>query len=229
MKLADAFFELLYPPRCMVCDEPTISYGCCYSCKDKIKTISSEMCLNCGSEAKSCECKKRVYHFDGITAPYFNDEYAQQTVYDFKFHGKFNCLKPFGKEMARFAKKSFGIENIDFICYVPATKESMYKRGFNQSELFAEEIADLLNLDIKHNLLYKKETVKTQHRKRTIEDRFKNVRNGYKVTEKLDGKNILLVDDIKTTGATIDECARQLKFAGAEKVYCVVALITKKM
>lgn len=229
MKLADAFFELLYPPRCMVCDEPTISYGCCESCKGKINTISSEMCLSCGSEDVSCECKKRVYHFDGITAPYFNDDYAQQTVYDLKFYGKFNCLKPFGREMARFAKKSFGTENIDLICYVPSTKESMYKRGFNQSALFAKEISNLLHLDIKHNLLIKKESVKTQHRKKTIEDRFKNVRNGYKATEKLNGKNILLVDDIKTTGATIDECARQLKFAGAEKVYCVVALISKKM
>ena len=228
MKLIDAFFELLYPLRCLVCDEPTIEYGCCDDCKDKINTISNDMCLYCGNESKFCECNKIVYHFDGITAPYFNEGYAQQTVYDLKFNRKFNCLKPFGKEMARFAKKSFGIENIDFICYVPASKESLYKRGFNQSELFAREIADWLKIEIKHNLLLKKDTVKTQHRKRTIEDRFKNVRNGFKATEKLNGKNILLVDDIKTTGATIDECARQLKFAGAERVYCVVAVISAK-
>lgn len=228
MKLIDAFFELLYPPRCMVCDEPTMDYGCCDDCKDKIKTISTNVCLGCGCETKFCECNKRVYHFDGVVAPYFNVDYAQQTVYDLKFNGKFNCLKPFSKEMARFAKKSFGTENIDFICYVPASVESLYKRGFNQSELFAREISKLLNIEIKHNLLFKKKSVKTQHRKRTIEDRFKNVRNGFKATEKLYGKNILLVDDIKTTGATIDECARQLKFAGAERVYCVVALISEK-
>ncbi len=229
MKLTDAFFELLYPPRCIICDEPTITYGYCDACKGKIKTISSDMCLSCGCETKECECNKRVYHFDGITAPYFNDDYAQQTVYDLKFKGKFNCLKPFGKDMAHFTKKSFGVENIDFVCYVPASKKSMYERGFNQSELFAKEIANLLHLELKHNLLFKKNTVKTQHRKRTIEDRFKNVRNGFKATEKINGKSVLLVDDIKTTGATIDECARQLKFAGAEKVYCVVALISKKI
>ena len=94
--------------------------------------------------------------------------------------------------------------------------------------MFAREISKLLNIEIKHNLLFKKISVITHHRKRTIEDRFKNVRNGFKATEKLYGKNILLVDDIKTTGATIDECARQLKFAGAERVYCVVALISEK-
>lgn len=228
MKLTDAFFELLYPPRCIVCDEPIIEYGYCDNCKGKIKVIDVSMCLSCGCETKSCECNKRVYHFDGIAGPYFNKEYAKQTVYDLKFNNKFNCLKPFSKEMARVVKKSFGLENIDLICYVPSSKKSMYDRGFNQCELFAKEIASLLNIDIKHNVLIKKESVQTQHRKRTIEDRFKNVRNGYKATVKFNGENILLVDDIKTTGATIDECARQLKFAGADRVYCIAALLSEK-
>ena len=116
MKLIDAFFELLYPPRCMVCDEPTMDYGCCDDCKDKIKTISTNVCLGCGCETKFCECNKRVYHFDGVVAPYFNVDYAQQTVYDLKFNGKFNCLKPFSKEMARLQRNH--LEQKILILYV---------------------------------------------------------------------------------------------------------------
>ena len=126
MKLIDAFFELLYPPRCLVCDEPTIEYGCCDDCKDKINTISNDMCLYCGNESKFCECNKIVYHFDGITAPYFNEGYAQQTVYDLKFNRKFNCLKPFGKvDKARFVPEVLNNLNV---AEAFAFKEFLYSR-----------------------------------------------------------------------------------------------------
>ena len=105
----------------------------------------------------------------------------------------------------------------------------MYERGFNKSDLFAKEISEILNIEYNANLLVKKSKTKTQHRIRNIEDRFANVRDGYKSVFDLKGKNILLVDDIKTTGASLDECARQLKFSGAENVYSVVALITRKV
>lgn len=228
MNLIDAFLDLLYPPKCIICEEPISDYGYCAKCDGKLKPISEEMCIICGSRRKFCECKERVYHFDAVAAPYFNEGYARQGVYDLKFHNKFNCLKPFGKEMSLRAKKCFGIENIDLICPVPASVESYNERGFNQSDLFAREISEHLKIEYKPKLIKKLETVKSQHRIKSLEDRFNNVRNGFKVYDSIKGKNVLLVDDIKTTGATIDECARQLKFAGADKVYCIVALITEK-
>ncbi len=228
MNLLDAFLDLLYPPKCIICEEPINDYGYCSECKGKLKPIDEDMCLCCGLRRKHCECKYRIYHFDAITAPYFNEGYAKQGVYDLKFHNKFHCLKPFSKQIANKVIKNFGLENIDLICSVPASVPSLYKRGFNQSDLFAREVARILKIEYKSKLIRKKETVKSQHRIKSIEDRINNVRNGYKVYQSLKGKNILLVDDIKTTGATIDECARQLKFAGADKVYCAVALITEK-
>lgn len=227
MNLLDAFLETLYPPRCIVCDEPIPHYGYCLRCKGKVKTIKEEMCLFCGARMKLCECNKRIYHFDAITAPYFNEGYPKQAVYDLKFNRKFNCVKNFGRQMAKKVAANFGVENIDCICCVPPSKESLYTRDFNQSDLFAREVAKCLQIEYKPKLLIKKDSVRSQHRIRTVQDRFDNVRNGYYSKEKIKGKNVLIVDDIKTTGATIDECARQLKFAGAEKVYCVVALITE--
>ena len=228
MKFFDAVFEFLYPPKCIICEKLIPDYGYCDDCKGKITPISEHQCSQCGLDDKNCECKKRIYHFDAIAAPYFNEGYAQQGVYDLKFSRKFYCLRPFGKEMARVVKKNFGIENIDLVCCVPAKPESMYKRGFNQSDVFAREISNALKITYDKNLVKLISSRKTQHRLKTIEDRFANVRNNYAVYKNIKDKNVLLVDDIKTTGATIDECARQLKFAGANKVYCVTALITRR-
>ena len=227
MNLLDAFFEILYPPRCIICDEPVLNYGYCDDCKGKLTPIKHAMCLSCGCEEQYCECKNRIYHFDGVAGPYFNEEYAQQAVYDFKFSKKFNCVKPFSKAMANCAKNSFGLENIDIICCVPASKKSLYERGFNQSEVLAKEVSELLKINCDSGLLIKSNKVKTQHRIKNYSDRFKNVRNKFKTTKNLSGKNVLLVDDIKTSGATLDECARQLKFSGAENVYCLVALLSR--
>ena len=227
MTLFDAFLETLYPPKCIICDEPIPEYGYCDYCRGKLKPISEPLCPQCGLDNENCECKKRIYHFDAITAPYFNEEYAQQAVYDLKFSKKFNCLRPFSKEMARCVKKNIGTENIDLICCVPAKQSSLYDRGFNQAELFAMKVSENLKIDFSRNLIHIVSEGKTQHRLKTIEDRYENVRGKFGVKKDITGKNILLVDDIKTTGATIDECARQLKFAGAEKVYCVTALVTR--
>lgn len=228
MKLLDAAFEFLYPPKCIICEKAITDYGYCADCDGKLKPISAPLCPQCGLDEDNCECKKRIYHFDAIAAPYFNEGYAQQGVYDLKFSQKFYCMRPFGDDMARVVKKNFGIENIDLICCVPPKPESMYKRGFNQSDLFASIIADKLKIRYDKNLIKLLSSRNTQHRLKTIEDRFANVRNNYAVYKKINGLNVLLVDDIKTTGATIDECARQLKFAGANKVYCVTALITRR-
>lgn len=226
MKLFDLFAELLYPPRCIVCDEPIFSEGYCRRCKNMIETIPYETCFCCGLEPKNCECKRFIYHFDGFSSPFYNKDYAQQAVYNLKFNEKFSCVNTFADEMANRAAKVFGIENIDVVCCVPLSKSSLLYRGFNQSELFAVRISEKLNKKFKPGLLYKKPSVKTQHDIRTIRDRFFNVRGGFGVSENIKGKNVLLVDDIKTTGASLDECARQLKFSGADKVYCVTALVS---
>lgn len=226
MKILDLLAELLYPPRCIVCDEPIHEDGYCRRCKGKITQMTAETCFGCGLENKNCQCRRFVYHFDGITAPYYNEDFARQAVYNLKFREKFSCVNTFSDVMAERSARIFGIENIDIVCCVPASKKSLLSRGFNQSELFAVRIAENLNKEFKPKLLLKKETVKTQHDIKSIRERFYNVRGGYGATEKLRGKNVLLVDDIKTSGASLDECARQLKFAGADRVYCITALIT---
>ncbi len=226
MKIVDAFLDLLYPPKCIVCDEPIYSEGYCERCADKIRPIDEECCFYCGIPLKHCECDRFVYHFDGVSGLFYNEDFAQEAVYKFKFKGIFSCVNTFADAMAERCAKNFGLENIDIITCVPATKKSMRKRGFNQSELLAKRIANNLGIEFEPYLLIKKESVITQHSIEKVDDRFKNIRNGFSSSKRIPHKNILLVDDIKTTGASLDECARQLKFAGAEKVFCATTLLS---
>ena len=101
------------------------------------------------------------------------------------------------------------------------------KRTFNQTELFASKISEIIGKSVDATILKKREFVSTQH-ELSLTDRFTNVRNAFYTTHRIDGKNVLLIDDIKTTGASLDECARQLKFAGARKVYCATALVGRR-
>ena len=226
MNILNDLAELLYPPRCIVCNQPIAEEGYCKDCKDKIEFLSEECCIGCGLPRKLCECKKYAYHFDGVTAPFKNEGFAQTAIYDFKFHDKFRCMNVFGREMAHRAVKYFGRENIDLICCMPLSRKSMLYRGFNQSKIFASVISKCLNIEFIPDLISKSDNVGTQHDVIGIDNRFANVRGAFSVNRRIMGKNVLLVDDIKTTGASLDECARQLKFAGANRVYCVTALLS---
>ena len=227
MTVFNDFLEIFYPPKCIVCNEPIMDEGYCRYCNGKIKIITEETCFNCGIDKKHCECDRNIYHFDGITAPYYNETYAQHAVYNFKFRHRFSCVKTFAADMAQRAEQMFGKENIDIICFVPANKRTLRERGFNQSELFAEEISRIMNIRLDKTVLCKKENTAVQHNLGSVADRYENIRGSYYTEHRVDDLNILLVDDIKTTGASLDECARQLKFAGAERVYCVTALISR--
>ena len=225
-KILNAFLDSLYLNKCIICNSIIDEEGLCDNCADKLLPISEETCFKCGINLKRCECDRYFYHFDGIVAPFFNEGFAKNAIYEFKFLRSYKCLNYFSDLMAEYAEKTFGIENIDIVCFIPASKKSLKSRGFNQSELFAEKISKKLDLPLCRDLLVKSDKVLTQHNL-GIRGRFENVRKAYSVKEQVKGKNILLVDDIKTTGATLDECARQLKFAGANSVYCITALISR--
>ena len=227
MKIWDFVTSLLFPHKCIICEDIIDFDGYCDKCKDLMKEINAPTCFNCGVEHKYCTCSKFIYHFDGSTAPYYNEGVAQQAVYDFKFSRLLRSVNVFSEVMANRAAKVFGTENIDLVTCVPAGKNTMRKRGFNQSELYAENVARRLGLPFDNKLLSRKDSVTTQHLLKGLANRFENVRNGYICNSSLKGKNILLVDDIRTTGASLDECARQLKICGAEKVYCLTALVSK--
>lgn len=228
MRVFKAVTDAIFPQKCISC-------GCiignddflCEYCYEKIERIDfSKVCRKCGLPKKECECKNRVFHFNSVIAPFRNGDVAKAAMYRFKFKKLAFCSEFFAQEMAKTVKMFYGDIQFDGITFVPMHMLKHLKRGFNQSEQLAKRLSKFLNVRLYNGVLKVKYTRKLQHNM-TVKERFKNVKGMYSYNYKVTGKNILLVDDIKTTGATIDECAKQLLLAGANEVYCITGLITE--
>ncbi len=227
MKLFDIIINAIFPKKCISCgtiierDESLCEY-----CYIKIERVDfAKVCKRCGLPKKKCECSKRVFHFNAITSPFYNTGIAQAAMYRFKFKRILTSSEFFAWEMAKAVKNTYYDTDIDGIVYVPMHFLKRLKRGFNQSEELAKKLSDILDIKLYDGVLSVKYKNKKQH-SMTVKERFNNVKGLYSFNKKVTGKNILLVDDIKTTGATVDECAKQLLLAGADNVYCVTGLIT---
>ena len=153
----------------------------------------------------------------------------QKAMYAYKFARKEHISKFFAQRMAISVKCCFSDVDFDIVTFVPTSLRRKMKRGFNQSEVLAKGVSKILNVKFANNLLIYKNVNDVQHHL-GFEQRFENVKGKFLPNKKvsLNGKTVLLVDDIKTTGATLDECAKQLLILGADKVYCVTGLMTVK-
>lgn len=150
----------------------------------------------------------------------------QKTVLNFKFNGRTELCRFMSDEMAVLAAQRYDGIAFDAVTYVPMPRLRQAMRGYNQSQLLADRIADRMGLPLVCTLK-RKLTFDTQ-KKNSRTDRFTKIRNQFKVRGDVDGKTFLLVDDVITTGATLSECALTLKRAGAGKVFCVTFASTYK-
>ena len=232
MKLKDVKDFLLWlslTKHCPYCDKLIKrDEDVCENCKDNLPRITEEICKFCGAEKKRCGCKKHRMGYDGITSPFYYESGIKDCIHNFKFNGRNYLGSILAENMCRKVKTDFKDVNFDFICYVPFTKMQKLRRSYNPSEILAEKLSSELHIPLK-NVLVKLFDTGTQHSMR-VKNRSGNVFGIYDVDEIADvqGKTILLVDDIKTTGATLNECAWILKIRGAENVYCVTAALTGK-
>lgn len=229
MKLFKVIISALFPDTCVGCGE-ILENGdsLCEYCHEFLeRTAKDRLCSKCGLPKKSCDCSKYIFRFDGCVAPFYNKGIAKELMNEFKFRKKERYAKFLASQMALSVKQAFPDIVFDGVAFVPMLAKNKLKRGYNQSELLATEISNILGLPIYRNLLGAKPKAKSQH-DTPIKERFDNVNGRYYCKQKLNGRNILLVDDIKTTGATLDECSKHLLRGGANSIYCVTGLIGYK-
>lgn len=227
-KFIKKIISFVYPNTCLNCGE-IIPEGefFCDCCFEQLEiTPVDKMCLKCGNTKKNCFCKSRVYSFEKITAPFYKNGAAQKAMYAFKLGRRVYISEFFSQRMALKVKYDFYGTRFDGICYVPLSAASLRKRGFNQSKLLAEQISDILKIPLITDQLSCVKKSTSQHKTKGKE-RFQNIKGAYRSNKAICGR-ILLIDDIKTTGATLDECSKQLLSSGAESVWCVTGLITDK-
>lgn len=224
-----SFIDALFPPKCIFCGKVRVlNNGVCSSCAQTVNVIPFPVCLKCAKHKKDCDCKKREHFFDGVCGVYYYSGEVKKGLYNLKFNGDTACIPYYGKMMAQRVKDAFGDIRFDFVTNVPMTYKSFVKRGYNQSALLARVVADELGVKYDGEIIAKIYKTETQHLLESYYLRSGNLTGVFDVIspEKVKGKNILLVDDILTSGATLDECAKMLYLEEADSVFCSVFAVT---
>lgn len=222
----EAFLDIFFPKRCIVCGK----YGLflCSECSKTIKIFKTPTCYYCGKITKFCvscsSCKnKNKSNLNGIYyAASFKEGCVKEIVHYFKYNGISELSGLLSSIMAKRLENNLPKGN-PVVVPVPLSLKRERKRGFNQSELIARKISEKLHLN-GGTALAKIRDTSSQVQSQGKEIRSKNLRDSFICTDKelIENKTILLVDDIITTGSTLEECAITLKKAGAKKVYGAV-------
>lgn len=226
---ADRALCILFPRRCRYCGEVIEPREMlCDGCKKNLPRITEPVCLLCGCSRADCVCKSKKNFYDAVTAPFYYEGAIVKAIDRMKFHDKAFMADVLGEDMLKTVNAVYSDKHFDLVCFVPFSKTDKKSREFNHSELLAHKIADGLKLKCA-DIIEKIYDVPTQHSLGS-EERKGNVFGIFDVTdaERVKDKTVLLVDDIKTTGATLNECAKMLKLSGAKEVLCVTFAVTKK-
>lgn len=226
----ELFCYAFFPRRCELCGEVVAlnSKKCDYC--SKLKIITGDLCKKCGCQKDVCICKSndRKPEYNEIIAPYyFCDVY--RGVHRFKLYGFKELTPAMANDMAKSFNKYYSDVDFDYITYVPLTKKRKRKRGYNQSKLLADELSKQLGLPVVNAL--KKIFDTNNQRGSSAKQRRINLHGAFDLNvdvENTIGKTILLVDDVKTTGSTLSECALVLKGYGAKAVYAITFSVVKR-
>ncbi|MEI8143516.1 MAG: ComF family protein [Candidatus Berkelbacteria bacterium] len=216
--------DIFWPKKCLKCG----AYGefVCADCFDEIELFATSTCFGCGrisDDGKVCpNCRKRLnISFDAIFVGTHYLGLPLQMIESLKYLGYRDLAEIIGEMMIRRILLSAFDYKKFVVTAAPLHISRKNERGFNQSELIARYIAKRLGLEYQ-DLLIKK--IKTERQVGlTREKRLENVREVFEARKGVIGKNIIIIDDVVTTGATLSECAKVLKAAGAKKVVGIVA------
>ncbi|MDR0631747.1 MAG: ComF family protein [Holosporaceae bacterium] len=217
--------NICFPITCYNCGKIVDSEGLCQECWKKIRWIGDPKCKICGVpfEIDACalcpNCLRKKPHFDRAVSVFEYDSFSKIMILKFKHGDKTHICRQLSTWMYRVAQDA--IKNADVIIPVPIHFLKRLKRKYNQSELLARELGKLSGIPYEPRILQKeKPTPQQEGLSRNM--RLKNINGSFGVDSRyfstLFKKTVVLVDDVLTTGATINECSKILKKHGAEKV-----------
>lgn len=190
-----------------------------------MRPIEEPRCKRCGKpvyseESEFCyDCKNRHFYYEQGKSLWVHDPVVKRSIYGFKYKNRRVYAEVYGRELVRRFGTLIKIWGIELIVPVPLHKKRYRQRGYNQAFLLAKEISDHTGIKMDNELVVRKRYTDPQ-KKLGNKDREKNLKNAFELTrEKIEQKHILIIDDIYTTGSTINEIARILKKAGVDKIF----------
>lgn len=224
MKLSvflDLVARFLFPEKCVFCGKVINQrQQICNSCVAVSVKTDGSACSFCGLPKEYCDCGKHSRFYDSIVCVYLYDDIVKKGVLHYKNGGNKRIADFMAEKMAEcFTERSRF--KADFITFVPQTKKEIESRGFSQNLEIAEKLSADLNIPLYKGMVKLYETAPQKSVGRMYKQG--NIAGIFdlKCPEIIEGKNILLADDVKTSGATLNECAKMLKLYGANNVYCV--------
>ena len=227
--------SIVFPSRikCLGCGtdlpkEQDIEF--CDKCLKQIEKIPNDKCCKlCGTSLKApniCpHCKENKRDFDIARSVCKYNDFMASLIAKYKYHNHPYMSFTFGNMLTeKFKKLNW---NVDFVVPVPITKKRQKQRGFNQAKLIADVCSKNTNIAVLDNVLIK-QTETSHQADLDYEERQQNILGTFKVADKkqIAGKNILVIDDVLTTGATTSACAKALKKSKANQVFVLAVAST---
>lgn len=230
--------NFFFPEQCVFCDkilEPDSKENVCRECGIKIAKSDSRLCcVKCGKPVVSYGKRKLCHfcydhptkYFDRIASSFEYDQLVKNSVLRFKKRGIPAYAKTYANFMCETVKEHYGDISFDFICCAPSHTDKKREQGYDNVELIAKHLSRLTDIPIMANAIRKIRQTPRQTGL-NFHEREENLKNSMEAdSQVVSGKTFLLVDDVCTTRATIIECSRALKQAGAKHVYAVTFATT---
>ncbi len=220
--------ELLFPRRCPVCDGIVVPWGdlCCRKCLQKLKYLGTDYCMKCGKglnkrEQEYCsDCQKYSHVFERGRSLYRYESVAG-SIFRFKYQGRQEYADFYGEELYKHLGGEILRMKAEAIVPVPLHKSRSIERGYNQAELLGKALAKRCRIPFYKDLVVRtKKTVPQKQlsyseRQNNLKKAFKLHRNDVKLN------TVIIIDDIYTTGSTVDALAKVLTEAGVKHIYVV--------
>ncbi|RDU22073.1 ComF family protein [Anaerosacchariphilus polymeriproducens] len=203
----------------------------CKECEKKLEYIKEPRCKKCGKAIDNdikeyCfECEMKEHDFTQGRGVFVYQEEMKQSIYRFKYRNKREYADFYVEKIAEEYREWIFSCRPQVLIPVPLYKFKKRQRGFNQAEILADKLGKVLNIPVESNLVIRcKKTI--PQKELSEKERKNNMKNAFKITQSaVKLKRVMLVDDIYTTGSTIDEVAKILKKSGVDEVYFIVVCV----
>ena len=218
-QLQNEVIDFFFPRECIGCGK--VGDFICVQCSKKLPRLNPPICLRCGKPESSgtfCyECWGKSNSLDSIRSVFVFDGALRDAVLSFKYRNLraiANCLGDF---MAGYYK----VNNLtgDILVPVPLNEMRIRDRGYNQSELLAREISLQIGVPVNEKVIRRTRDCQPQARTKNVDERRRNMENAFShMGDEVRGLDVVIIDDVCTSGATLEACASALKAAGAKRV-----------
>jgi competence protein ComFC len=211
---------LLFPKWCVGCAKE--GEFICRSCRERLVRVSPPLCPQCGKPQPSSTlcpgCLSWQAAIDGIRSPFRFEGIIREAILQLKYRN----LRALSETLAKLLSDFLTTNPLpgEMLVPVPIHRKRLRERGYNQSSLLAQKLSKLTNLPVIDNSLTRQRHAPPQTQTKTVAERRNNVAGAFTCRDqRLKGRQVLLIDDVATSGATLDACAVALKATGATTVW----------